>query len=199
VLYDDRAPMRIHQAQVRLQKQFTDGFGFLVGYTVGSAKTIANNGTVSDSYDLMADWGPTSNDVRHRLVANVIYQLPWAIQLGGIVSANSAPPYNITTGTDDNRDGQNNDRPAGVSFNSARGDAFFQTDIRISKRIAFRRFTGEVLWEMFNVFNTVNFNNYNGNQSSAPGVTAKGIPTGFGQPRQAFDAFQGQLGLKLTF
>ena len=32
-----------------------------------------------------------------------------------------------------------------------------------------------------------------------PGVTAKGIPTGFGQPRQAFDAFQGQLGVKFTF
>ena len=59
--------------------------------------------------------------------------------------------------------------------------------------------TGEVLWEMFNVFNTVNFTNYQGNQSSAPGFTATGIPTGFSQPRQAFDPFQGQLGFKLIF
>jgi hypothetical protein len=56
-----------------------------------------------------------------------------------------------------------------------------------------------VLWEMFNVFNTVNFTNYQGNQSAAPGFTATGIPTGYGQPRQAFDPFQGQLGFKLIF
>jgi len=30
-------------------------------------------------------------------------------------------------------------------------------------------------------------------------VTGTGIPTGFGRPRQAFDPFQAQLGLKLTF
>jgi hypothetical protein len=199
VLYDDRAPMRIHQAQIRLQKRFTGGLGFLLGYTLGSAETIANNGTVSDSFDLMADWGPTSNDVRHRVVGNVIYELPFGVQVGGIISANSAPPYNITTGSDANRDGNNNDRPDGEDFNSARGDSFFQADMRISKKVAFRRLTGEVLWEMFNVFNTVNFNNYQGNQASLPGVTNTGIPTGFGQPRQAFDAFQGQLGFKLTF
>lgn len=199
VLYTDRAPMRIHQAQIRLQKRFADRVGFLVGYTLGSAKTIANNGTPSDNYDLMADWGPTSNDVRHRVVGNVIYELPYGVQVGGIVSANSAPPYNITTGSDVNRDGVNNDRPAGEGFNSARGDRYFQTDVRVSKKVTFGRVRGEVLWEMFNLFNTVNFNNYQGNQASRPGVTRKGIPTGFGQPRQAFDAFQAQLGFKLTF
>ncbi|MGE4065751.1 MAG: carboxypeptidase regulatory-like domain-containing protein [Vicinamibacterales bacterium] len=198
-LYDDAAPMRIHQAQVRLQKRFSGKLGFLLGYTLGSAKTIANNGTPSDNYDLMADWGPTSNDVRHRFISNVIYELPYGIQVGGIVTANSAPPYNITLGTDANRDGSNNDRPSGEGFNSARGDAYFQTDLRLSKKFNVGRASGEILWEMFNVFNTVNFNNYQGNQRSRPGFTSTGIPTGFGQPRQAFDAFQGQLGFKLTF
>jgi hypothetical protein len=198
-LYTDVAPMRIHQAQVRLQKRFARQLGFLAGYTIGSARTIANNGTPSDNYNLFADWGPTSNDVRHRVIGHVIYELPLRIQLGGIVSANSAPPYNITTGTDSNRDGVNNDRPAGVGFNAARGDRFLQADLRVSKQVVFGRFRGEVLWEMFNLFNTVNFNNYQGNQASAPGFTSTGVPTGFGQPRQAFDAFQGQLGVKLTF
>ncbi len=72
--------------------------------------------------------------------------------------------------------------------------------MRLSKKFKFGARSGaEVLWEMFNVFNTVNFNNYQGNQSAAPGVTGTGIPTGFGRPRQAFDPFQGQLGFKLTF
>jgi hypothetical protein len=199
LLYEDGAPIRIHQAQLRFQRRFTDRLGFLAGYTWGRARSIADNGTPSNKHDLMADWGPTANDVRHRFVGNVIYELPFAIQIGGIVTANSAPPYNITTGTDVNRDGDNNDRPAGIGFNAGRGDAYFQTDIRLSKRITFGRVQGEVLWEMFNVFDTVNFNNFNGNQSAASGFTATGIPTGFGRPRQASDPFQGQLGFKLTF
>ena len=47
----------------------------------------------------------------------------------------------------------------------------------------------EVLWEMFNVFNTVNFGNYDSNMRS----------TRFGQPRFAAAPFQGQLGLRLDF
>ena len=197
LLYADEAPMRIHQAQLRLQKRFASRLGFLLGYTLGSAKTVANNETPSNHYDLMADWGPTANDVRHRFVSNVIYELPWQFQAGFILTVNSAPPYNITLGTDANRDGDNFDRPEGVGYNDGRGDGFFQTDLRLSKKVTFGRFTGEVLWEMFNLFNTVNFNNYNGNMSSAQGVTAIGRPTGFGQPRQAFDPFQAQLGFKL--
>ena len=199
LVYDDASPIRIHQAQFRIQKRFANKLGFLLGYTLGSAKSIADNGIPSDKYDLMADWGATANDVRHRFVGNVIYQLPWAIQLGTIVSANSAPPFNITTGTDVNRDGDNNDRPAGTGYNAGRGDRFFQADIRTSKRVTIGRVSGEILWEMFNLFNTVNFNNFQGNRSSAAGVTATGIATGFGRPRQAFDPFQAQLGLKLTF
>lgn len=199
LLYEDSSPIRIHQAQVRLQKRFANRLGFLVGYTLGSAKSIADNGTPSDKYNLMADYGATANDVRHRLVSNVIYELPFGIQIGGIVTTNSAPPFNVTTGTDNNRDGDNNDRPAGTGFNSARGDRYFTTDLRLSKRFNLGRAQGEVLWEMFNLFNTVNFNNYQGNQSSVAGVTATGIPTGFGRPRQASDPFQGQLGFKLTF
>ncbi|HYU80958.1 MAG TPA: carboxypeptidase regulatory-like domain-containing protein [Vicinamibacterales bacterium] len=199
LLYEDASPIRIHQGQIRLQKRFANRLGFLLGYTVGSAKSIADNGTPSDKYNLMADWGPTANDVRHRVVSNVIYELPYGVQIGGIVTANSAPPYNITTGTDVNRDGDNNDRPSGVDYNTGRGDRFFQTDMRLSKKFSFGKARAEVLWEMFNLFNTVNFNNFQGNQSAAPGTTATGIPTGFGRPRQAFDAFQGQLGLKLMF
>lgn len=199
LLYDDSSPIRIHQAQFRIQKRFANKLGFLLGYTLGSAKSIADNGTPSNKYDLMADWGPTANDVRHRFVGNVIYQLPFQIQLGTIVTANTAPPFNITTGTDVNRDGDNNDRPTGVGYNEGRGDNFFQMDLRASKRITVGRVSGEILWEMFNVFNTVNLNNFNGNQSAAAGVTANGRPTGFGQARQAFDPFQAQLGFKLTF
>jgi hypothetical protein len=198
-LYDDSSPMRIHQAQFRIQKRFANRLGFLFGYTLGSAKAIADTGTPMDNYDLMLDWGPTNNDVRHRIVANALYELPFGIQLGSILSANSAPPFNITTGRDANLDGSNNDRPAGTGFNAGRGDKYFTMDLRASKRFPIRTAQIEILWEMFNVFNTVNLVNYNGNQSSLPGQTAIGRPTGFGQARTALDPFQGQLGVKVSF
>ena len=90
LLYADRAPIRIHQAQFRLERRFADRFGFLLGYTLGSANSIADGGTPSNKYDLMSDWGPTSNDVRHRFVANAVYELPFGIQAGGIVTAGRA-------------------------------------------------------------------------------------------------------------
>jgi hypothetical protein len=59
LFYNDVSPIRIHQAQIRLEKRFSSNLGFLIGYTLGSAKSIADNGTPSDKYDLMSDWGPT--------------------------------------------------------------------------------------------------------------------------------------------
>ena len=200
LLYDDEAPIRIHQAQFRLQKRFANRLGFLLGYTLGSAKSIADGGTPSDHYDPMVDWGPTANDVRHRFVSNVIYELPWGIPGRAPSSrptrrrrttSRSAPTPTATATTSTG--------PAGVEIQRRPRRPVLPDRPAAVEEGHHRPRLGELLWEMFNVFNTVNFNNYNGNQSSAAGVTATGIPTGFGRPRQAFDPFQAQLGLKLTF
>ena len=107
-----------------------------------------------------------------------------------IVTANSAAPYDHTTGRDTNGDGARNDRPAGVGVNSLRGEAFFNADLRLGKSFPIgERKNVEVLWEMFNVFNTVNLLRFNGNESSVS----------FGQPRSVLRPFQAQFGLKFTF
>ena len=49
----------------------------------------------------------------------------------------SALPYNITTGRDDNGDTISNDRPAGVTRNSARGSALVDVSTRLAWRIGF--------------------------------------------------------------
>jgi hypothetical protein len=169
LLYDDASPIRIHQAQFRIQKRFADRLGFLVGYTLGSAKSIADNGTPSNHYDLMADWGPTSNDVRHRFVSNVIYELPWGFQVGTIVTANSAPPYNITLGTDANQ--------AATTTTVGITPAARRSQTTSARRDPSGRVSGEVR-KVFNVFSTLNLNNFNGNQSSAAG-RRRPAPTGF--------------------
>ena len=87
----------------------------------------------------------------------------------------SGAPYNITTGNDDNRDLAITDRPAGVGYNSARGDTNTQLDLRTSKKFRIHeKAQVEVLWEMYNVFNTVNFLQYTGNMIVAVWQTIRG-------------------------
>jgi hypothetical protein len=52
-------------------------------------------------------------------------------------NAQSAVPYNITTGRDDNLDGVVNDRPAGVGRNAGRGEPRFDMSLRLSRQINF--------------------------------------------------------------
>src|SRR5262249_3994938 len=138
-------------------------------------------------------FGPLPNDIRNRFVGNGTYNFPWAIKVTGTVTRNSGAPYNITTGKVNPVLGPlvTNARPVGLGFDSARGDGLFQTDIRTSKKFTFseKKVGLEAYWEMYNVFNTKNYLRYNGNQSS----------TTFGKPSLAFDPFQGQVGVKMTF
>ena len=102
-----------------------------MNYTLAQYKNHADNPTQLpvDSYDPDAEWGPSSQDIRHRLQANLF--LPPVFGLRATVNGlvyQSAAPYNITTGRDDNHDLVINDRPLDASGkvigrNSARGSA----------------------------------------------------------------------------
>jgi hypothetical protein len=87
----------------------------------------------ADSLNPDADWGPSAQDVRHRLFAMVNLPLPFNMRAGVNMQLASARPYNVTTGFDDNGDTVFNDRPAGVSRNSARGAATATVDLRLTK------------------------------------------------------------------
>jgi hypothetical protein len=89
--------------------------------------------------DLRAERGPAAYDLRHHLFAMFNYQFPFALRVGTILQANSAMPYNLTTGFDDNGDTVSNDRPAGVSRNSARGAGRFDMGLRLGWGFGFGR------------------------------------------------------------
>src|SRR6185369_16435319 len=101
----------------------------------------------------------------------------------------SGAPYNITTGLDDNHDGTFNDRPPGVTRNSARGAGFFQLDARVVKPFPFGRTRLEFSAEAFNLTNHANWSGYAGNLNS---------PT-FGRPTTSGIGRQIQLGAHLKF
>jgi hypothetical protein len=194
------------------------------------------------------NYGYSSSDERHRFVFNGIVELPWGFRFSAVVQASSARPYNLLAGRDINGDGVNNDYysnvvtgdpifdPLGrgdarfaVKPMTKRGDAYYQTNLRVEDVIKLgERFRLEVIADLFNVFNTVNFgNSFESNMRSIGyGTTVPGAgncptfgvtpcvyatdqeqfrkPTGlfgggFGGAGTVGIPFQAQLGLRIRF
>ena len=112
---------------------------FNVGYTLADAKNHANNATVlpANSRDPDAEWGPSSQDIRHRVFTIVNYTFPLGIRANITNQYSSAAPFTITTGSDNNRDGVSNDRPSGVGRNTERSDSRFDTSLRVTRIFGF--------------------------------------------------------------
>jgi hypothetical protein len=73
-----------------------------------------------------AEWGPGSNDVRHRFSGNISQPfLDRHFSASTYWQFSTALPYTVTTGIDSNGDGIFNERPVGVGRNGARGFAQF--------------------------------------------------------------------------
>jgi hypothetical protein len=85
--------------------------------------------------------------------------LQWinGFELSTITFFNSGFPVNAVSGTDDNNDLAVNDRLPGRSRNSLFGPDFFQTDVRLVRRIKIReRHNLELISEAENLLNRLN-------------------------------------------
>jgi hypothetical protein len=181
-----------------------------VAYTL--SKTIDDAGnfffsTPQNNFNIRDDRGLSDNDQRHRLVVSGSFRTPekgkddglsrlaHGFELSYIFTYASRLPFNVLLGSDRNFDTNNNDRPAGVGRNTGRGFDFASFDMRLSRRFHLTDHVGlEMLAEGFNLFNRSNFGVPNNTFGS--GVTPNAT---FGQPTQAFDPRQFQLGLKFSF
>jgi hypothetical protein len=161
-------------------------------------------------------YGYGNFDQRNRVVAAGYATLPWDLQVGGLMTARTGQPFNITTGSDNNGNGVFTDRPdlvAGArpgspdmtsraSFvdpgrrpgnlprNAGRGPGLWQLDARVAKRFHIGPASAEALVEAFNVTNRANYGSPVGNLASIA----------FGRPNNtAGDARQVQLGVRLEF
>jgi hypothetical protein len=108
-------------------------------YTLGQVLNHADGATQlpANSLDPESEWGPSFQDVRHRMSANINVPAAFGIRASVNANAQSSSPYNITTGRDDNVDGVVNDRPIGVSRNSARGEPRFDMSLRLTRNFGF--------------------------------------------------------------
>jgi Carboxypeptidase regulatory-like domain/TonB dependent receptor/TonB-dependent Receptor Plug Domain len=160
--------------------------------------------------------GPLNTDQKHRVTLSGLYRAPLGMNVSGIFRYHSGTPYTEWAGADIScgptgtvgqcKDGYNFDLAPGVTHvNSLRGGSFSQFDVRLSKEFKFYHNYGvEVIGEIFNLFNSKNPANFNGNCA----VNAAGQCTftgGFGQASTfAGDPGQGeqrlaQLGLRVSF
>lgn len=119
--------------------RISEHFSFFVNYMLSSAKD-ETDGPLSlpaNNFDLRAELGPSSTDVRHRLFAYFGANPFGGLSIGTMFNASSGTPYNITTGFDNNGDTVINDRPVGVGRNSARGAGQWDFSTRVSYSFAF--------------------------------------------------------------
>ncbi|MFN8061551.1 MAG: carboxypeptidase regulatory-like domain-containing protein [Vicinamibacterales bacterium] len=123
-----------HGGQFQLTKRYSRGYSAQLSYTVGRARDNGSDvqvgGLPVDARDLELEWAATDFDVRHRFVANALWEVPFmrdatgwkrallgGWQLNTIVALQSGFPFNVNTtrpygsGGDFNGDGVNNDRP----------------------------------------------------------------------------------------
>jgi hypothetical protein len=108
-LIESRAHSRYHALIVSTERRLERGFSLLASYTLSTSKDdasgfFASSGDANfpqDSNDPAAEWARSSFDVRHRMTAAFVYDLPFGRehalardwQLTGIVTLQSGRPF----------------------------------------------------------------------------------------------------------
>jgi hypothetical protein len=187
---------------VSLTQRTTHWGHYRVSYTLSKAMNNVGEFFFSspiDPTDLSKDWGRADNDQRHRLVMNGSFQRG-GFQVGGMMQAYSAPPFNVTSGVTTIQgtpgrpivDGEFIDRNAGE------GTAFFSLSARVSQTFKFGgRLQVEVLAEGFNLTNHVNVVTRNTNFGTGAYPTDP-LPT-FGQITAVGEPRSFQFGARMRF
>jgi hypothetical protein len=188
------------------RKRLSNNLQFQAFYTLSRLQTDDDNERDSSGFrntqpeNLDADWADSENDLRHRLVANAVIDLPLDFVFSTLLQTNSGRPYNVLAGRDSNGDRNTNDYAVIDDSNRARAEAAgqeladglqprsaarqpsaFLMDIRLSKVFDFGKPGNlELLFEVFNLFN--NANRLTSNQSI--GSPNFGFLNIVGEPRQ---------------
>jgi hypothetical protein len=220
------------------------GTQFLLSYTYSRAQDDKPDQTsvvpgggddskvVQNSFNLADDFGFADSDQRHRFVFSSVYEVGRVksdnkllrilfndYSLSGITQMQSGFAYSAQIGADINRDGNSrNDRVPGLTRNSFRTGAVYQSDARITRTIPLGETAKlRLILEGFNIWNRantglapgggyysfVNVNRYSGFTVNAatgaltltrpPAATAFGLPRSINTPRQL------QLAIKFDF
>jgi outer membrane receptor protein involved in Fe transport len=140
------------------------------------SKTMTDTGGVNwypaSSYAPQGEWGRSDSDRRHQVSVLGTANVHRWMNLGFSLSAATGPPFNITTGRDENRDGMALDRPPGGTRNTGHGPEMLVLDLRWYRELRLapakrdRSPTLTLSLDAFNILNRVNYQNFVGALSS---------------------------------
>ncbi len=175
--------------QVRITKQLTRRVSLLGTYTWShDINTVEWDGTSQNPNDygcLVACEKATSQlNQTSRASISATYNLPWGFMLSGWMEAASGFPFNITTGVDNNGDGNTSDRPVinGVVIGRDAGQApaTYDFNFALQKSIRMTERANLILRaESYNTTNHLNLYTLNGVYGNgANPVATFGTPMG---------------------
>ncbi len=112
--YDSGGVFRQNQLTFNLRVSAGHKLSVFSYYSLNEARadTEGPGSFPSNEYNLAADWGRASYDIRQRFYFGSFVSLPEGFQISPYIVASSGAPFNIIVGEDLNGDGQFNDRPA---------------------------------------------------------------------------------------
>ena len=128
--------------QFNLRKQFSDRGALFVSYTWSHSRNNvepdAPATAPNDVHELGREWANSLIDQRHRVSFSGWTRLPLGLTGGGVFWAASGRPYNIFTGSDNNGDGSNTDRPVingqVIGRNAGLGAATYSLDLFLARK-----------------------------------------------------------------
>lgn len=203
------------------------GTQFDLSYTLGKAEDNAPTTTVlsvqgeagrSNPEDLEYDRGVSQVDQTHVFVGSVVSMPRFEGEnavLRGLVNGTvvglsmqfaSGLPINLRATGEINADGVASDRPAGVARNSLRLPARYNVDLRLSRQVPIGPTKAEVIAEVKNLFNTVQWSGVTGQSFAvdpATGLPLGSLPTSADEaplrPSGGYEQRQFQLGFRFIF
>jgi Carboxypeptidase regulatory-like domain/TonB dependent receptor len=206
---------------VRLNKRQSHNYQFLLSYTLAKAEDNNPAARWVNQVRQQDDWGTSTVDRRHTVVASGAVLLPYDIQFGAVWTARSALPFNTIAGLDLNRDGFATDYVPGTTRNQGNRDLdlslvnawraqrglspipasqidssrFNSIDVRASKQVPLSSgWKAEVIVQVFNVLNTKNLLA----PFTSPQVT-NALSDSFGRILTAQPGTQAELAVRLVW
>ncbi len=178
------------------ERPFDSHWGFRVNYTLGRAEAIGGD-LFSLDYRTVNDYPrhPAETDERHRIVATGMVGLPGDVIASTFTTLASGLGFTIN----DNSRGSDFDVRQILLYAGRPPDTFNykSVDLRVEKifRLPTRQ-RASIAFEGFNIFNSTNFKEYNGDIPVLPATNPN-----FGVPSRTVDASSRrlQLGLRYTF
>ncbi len=112
-LYEGSGVAKMHQLRIGLSRRLGN-VSFFSNYSFTKIDSNADgaNNFPSNSYNLEAEYGRSSLQVRHQVFLGSNFTAPYGIRINPFLVIRSGRPFDITTGRDSNGDTRFTDRPS---------------------------------------------------------------------------------------